>query len=123
MADFQFFPTIVGGKAYAEANGRKVSMKNNGARQEGAEGILGISDGIPTFDIDLSSVCPVGGASVDMWQYFVDRTTIAVGYQHNGSFWVGPFKVMSADLDDKAKDGTSMGSWKLENAGPMTKVA
>lgn len=123
MAEFQFFPTDVDGKAFAEANGRKVDVKNNGARQEGASGILGISNGIPTVDIDLTSVCPVNGASVDMMALTLAQQVINVGFFHNGAFFVGPYKIMSGSLDDKSKDGTSMGSWKLENAGPMTKVA
>lgn len=123
MAEFQFFPTDVAEKAFAEGNGRKVSGKDNGARQEGASGILGISFGIQTFDIDLTSVCPVSGASVDMWDLFIQGAVINVGFFHNGKFYVGPYRIMSADIDEKSKDGTSTGSWKLENAGPLTKVA
>lgn len=123
MAEFQFFPVDIGGKAFAEGNGVKVDGKDNGARQEGASGILGISFGIQTYDIDLTSVCPVSGASVDMWSLFIQGAVINVGFFHNGKFWVGPYRIMSASLDSKSKDGTCTGSWKLENAGPMSQVA
>lgn len=123
MADFKFFPLFVDGINSAEIHGHTVNVKDNGERQMGAGIILGVSQGVPTFDIKGESVCPVAGHSVDMFDLVLTRKEVGVGFNYNGGFYIMPCRVTEADVKSEAKNGTQTGSFTIINSGPAQKVA
>ena len=123
MAEFRYFPLVVDGKAVAEINGFTVDFANAGERQIGAGVVLGVSDGVKTYDIKAQSVCPVGGHSVDLVALLQQGNDVAIGFDYNGGAYVAPYKVMKASIKHDAKTGAVTGDIELMNSGPAQKVA
>jgi hypothetical protein len=122
MADFKFFPLFVDGVNVAEINGHTVDGKANGERMQGAGVTLGVSDGIQTYDIKATAVQPVGGHSIDVFDLMRTKKEVGVGFQHNGGYFVAPYKVTEVSIKSEAKNGSVTGDFTFMSSGELEKV-
>ena len=122
MADFRFLALVVGGVNVAEINGHTVDAKTNGERMIGAGVVLGVSVGVPTFDIKATSVVPISGHSVDLMALLNVNAEVSVGFFYNGKAYVAPFQITEGSVKSEAAKGTIMGDWTFMNAGPAVAI-
>lgn len=123
MATFRFPVFGIDGKAVAEINAYTADIKAGGEQQMGAEGVLGISDGIFTVDIKATSVCPIGGHTVDLVDLLFTRKEFASGIEWNGGFYAVPMKCVEGSIKTQSKDGSVTGDWTFKNSGNPAKMA
>lgn len=115
---FRHYPLYVGNRKMAEMNGVAYDLESGDELQFGAEGVLGVSDGIPTVKIEGDFVQPVQGTQIDivtmlLGKQYVSTKIVIGGKAHE---IVGRFMAMNFQSDSRT--GASRGKFTFTGGGP-----
>ena len=119
MADIRYQALNAAGVIVAEINGKTVDSKTGGEVAIGAGFILGISTGVVQVAIKATSVVPVIGHSLDLFELHLSQEEFPVGFNHNGKTYVFPAKCTEYSNKDEAKTGMSTADITITQAGPL----
>lgn len=122
MADIRYIALNAAGINVAEINGHTVDSKTGGEVAIGAGFILGISTGVVQIAIKATSIIPVIGHSIDMFELHLSQEEFPVGFVHNGKTYVFPAKVTEHSAKHEAKNGMSTGDITITQAGPAVSL-
>lgn len=122
MADIRYVALNANGVNVAEINGHTVDSKTGGEVAIGAGFILGISTGVIQIAIKATSVIPVIGHSIDMFELHLSQEEFPVGFVHNGKTYVFPAKCTEHSAKHEAKNGMSTGDITITQAGPAVSL-
>ncbi len=117
MADIRYQVLNMAGINVAEINGHTVDGKTGGEVAIGAGFIIGISTGVIQIAIKATSVVPVIGHSLDMFELFRSQTEFPVAASHNGKSCVFPAKITEYSVKSEAKNGMVTGDITITQAG------
>lgn len=118
-AKFRAFPMLIGGRKFAECNGTQYTADSGDEQQIGAEGVLGLSEGVPVIKIDADYVQPVAGTNIDLWSMFQNKTEFTVQQPIGGKSHGVRMRISSMSLTSETKNGTAKGKITMLNASQL----
>ncbi len=116
---FRAFPMLIGGRKFAECNGTQYTGESGDEQQIGAEGVMGLSEGVPVIKIDADYVQPVAGTSIDIHGMFKNKTEFTVQMPIGGKSHGVRMRITNVSLTSETKNGTAKGKITMLNASQL----
>jgi len=117
------FPLYLKGKKFAEAHGNAFNGESGDELQFGAEGIIGLSEGIPTAKIDADYVVPVAGTQIDVLTLWLNKTDIGVGIFMGGKYVQFTGRITNVANQSESQKGTATGKCTITCASNIDLVS
>lgn len=123
MADkiTQYWPLFVGSKKIAEAHEQTYDISPNKGLLFDADGFAGISIGAAHAQIQVSSIDPVGGSSIDLIAMALNQGIVGVGVlQPDRTYKVHSMTVSNVQKKTSSETGRSDASFTFIGGPPKT---
>lgn len=121
MARSRAFPIYIRGRKVAEAYQNNVDIESGDEQLFGAEGVLGLSEGITTFKLDFDYVVLTRGTDIaDLTILPITKEEVGVGVFAGGKRFQVPMRATAANLTSATRNGTATGKLTLMSSGPIT---
>lgn len=111
------FPIYINSRKVAEAFQNNIDAESGDEQQFGAEGVLGLSEGITTFEIDFDVVQLTRGTNIDLFGILMNKQEVGVGVSVGPKRIRVPMRCTSANLTSQSRNGTATGKWKFKQSG------
>lgn len=116
---FRAFPMLIGGRKFAECNGTQYTADSGDEQMIGADGVLGLSEGIPVIKIEADYCQPVAGTKIDLWSLFTNKTEFTVQQPIGGKSHGVRMRITNMSLTSESKNGTAKGKITMMNASDL----
>lgn len=120
MADsrFRHYPVYVRNRKVAEMNAVAYDIESGDELQFGAEGVLGVSEGIPTVKLEGDCVIPVAGMKIDIISMLLSKQNVSVGIRVNGAMHKFTGHCTSANFSSSSRNGEARGKFVWIGGAP-----
>lgn len=110
----------VNGKKAAECNASNYTVDGNDEQQFGDSQVLGMSDGIVTSQLKITTVHPVGGMTTpSLFKAMLAKTYLDIAVATmDGAIHQIRMRVTQADVKSEQKNGSQMGDYSLVGGEP-----
>lgn len=103
-----------------EIESATITINNNNERMDGAEGVVGLSDGNQHGDIEARVIHPTPGtaATSKLMSLLFSQSYCSIAYVLQGKQIVAKYKVTQARFESDSRTGTLRGTFNFMNGGP-----
>lgn len=115
---FRSFPLYVKNRKVAEVNGIAYDLESGDELQFGAEGVLGVSEGIPTVKIEADAVIPVQGMSVDLVTIMLSKQNVGIGIRVDGKLHKVDAHLTACNFSSQSRNGEAKGKFTFIGGAP-----
>lgn len=104
-----------------EIENATLTVNNNNERMDGAEGVVGISDGNQHGDIEARVIHPTPGtvATNKLLDLLMNQAYCSIAFYFQGQQIVAKYKVNQARFETDSRSGTLRGTFNFMNGGPV----
>lgn len=116
---FRAIPLLIAGRKFAECNGTVYTAQSGDEQCIGADGVLGLSEGIPILKIEADFVQPVSGTKIDIYGMFVNKTEFVAQQPIGGKSHGSRMRITDISITSETKNGTCKGKITMMNASDL----